>query len=116
MDTLVCNKVTKRFGGLTAVSNVDLNVKTASIHSIIGPNGAGKTTLFNCITGFYTPEEGEILFDEHNITGYTPDRVTKRRRFSNLSKYPFVQEHDFRREYHGRHAPPSEVWPVGRDF
>ncbi len=78
MDVLVCNKVTKRFGGLTAVSNVDLTVKTASIHSIIGPNGAGKTTLFNCITGFYTPEEGEILLDGQDITGYSPDRVTKK--------------------------------------
>lgn len=78
MDALICKQVTKRFGGLTAVSSVDLNVRAASIHSIIGPNGAGKTTLFNCITGFYTPEEGEILLDSHNITGYSPDRVTKR--------------------------------------
>jgi branched-chain amino acid transport system ATP-binding protein len=78
MDVLVCNKVTKKFGGLMAVSKVDLQVKEASIHSIIGPNGAGKTTLFNCITGFYTPEEGEILLDGHEITGYSPDRVTKK--------------------------------------
>jgi branched-chain amino acid transport system ATP-binding protein len=78
MDVLVCNKVTKRFGGLMAVSSVDLQVKEASIQSIIGPNGAGKTTLFNCITGFYTPEEGEILLDGHEITGYSPDRVTKK--------------------------------------
>lgn len=78
MDVLVCNKVTKKFGGLMAVSRVDLQVKEASIHSIIGPNGAGKTTLFNCVTGFYTPEEGEILLDGHEITGYSPDRVTKK--------------------------------------
>jgi branched-chain amino acid transport system ATP-binding protein len=78
MDVLVCNKVTKKFGGLMAVSRVDLQVKETSIHSIIGPNGAGKTTLFNCITGFYTPEEGEILLDGHEITGYSPDRVTKK--------------------------------------
>lgn len=78
MDVLVCKKVSKRFGGLMAVSSVDLKVKEASIQSIIGPNGAGKTTLFNCITGFYNPEEGEILLDGHNITGYSPDRVTKK--------------------------------------
>jgi branched-chain amino acid transport system ATP-binding protein len=78
MDVLVCNKLTKKFGGLMAVSNVNLQVKETSIHSIIGPNGAGKTTLFNCITGFYTPEEGEILLDGHDITGFSPDRVTKK--------------------------------------
>jgi branched-chain amino acid transport system ATP-binding protein len=78
MDVLVCNKVTKKFGGLMAVSSVNLQVKSSSIHSIIGPNGAGKTTLFNCVTGFYTPEEGEILLDGYNITGYSPDRVTKK--------------------------------------
>ena len=54
--------VTKRFGGLTAVDNVDLVVPEFSISSIIGPNGAGKTTLFNCVSGFYVPEEGEMLF------------------------------------------------------
>jgi len=78
MDVLVCNQVTKRFGGLMAVSKVDLQVREASIHSIIGPNGAGKTTLFNCVTGFYSPEEGEILFNGHEITGFSPDRVTKK--------------------------------------
>jgi len=78
MDVLVCNKVSKRFGGLLAVSSVDLQVKEASIHSIIGPNGAGKTTLFNCVTGFYNPEEGEILLDGQNIAGFSPDRVTKK--------------------------------------
>ncbi len=78
MDVLVANGVTKRFGGLQAVSRVDLKIKEHSIHSIIGPNGAGKTTLFNCVTGFYTPEEGSILLDDQEITGLTPDRVTRR--------------------------------------
>ncbi len=54
--------VTKRFGGLIAVNAVDLVVPECSISSIIGPNGAGKTTFFNCVSGFYHPEEGEILF------------------------------------------------------
>ncbi len=78
MGVLVTTKVTKRFGGLEAVSKVDIDVKENSIHSIIGPNGAGKTTFFNCITGFYTPEEGEIMLDGRNITGLSPDRVTQR--------------------------------------
>jgi len=65
----------KRFGGLTAVRWVDLDIPRKSIASLIGPNGAGKTTFFNCITGFYTPEEGKVLFDGKTITGFAPDRV-----------------------------------------
>jgi branched-chain amino acid transport system ATP-binding protein len=76
MALLVSKKVTKRFGGLEAVSKVDLEVEEHAIYSIIGPNGAGKTTFFNCVTGFYTPEEGEILLKGRNITGLSPDRVT----------------------------------------
>jgi branched-chain amino acid transport system ATP-binding protein len=75
MAVLVSDKVTKRFGGLEAVSKVDLEVKENAIYSIIGPNGAGKTTFFNCVTGFYTPEEGTILLKGRNITGMSPDRV-----------------------------------------
>ncbi len=77
MAILVSKKVTKRFGGLEAVSKVDLEIREHSIYSIIGPNGAGKTTFFNCVTGFYTPEEGEILFKGRNITGLSTDRVTR---------------------------------------
>lgn len=55
---LDAREVTKRFGGLTAVSRVDLQIYKQQIVSLIGPNGAGKTTFFNCVTGFYTPEEG----------------------------------------------------------
>jgi branched-chain amino acid transport system ATP-binding protein len=76
MAVLFSKKVTKRFGGLNALSNIDLEVKEQSIHSVIGPNGAGKTTFFNCVTGFYIPEEGEIFLDGRNITGLSPDRVT----------------------------------------
>jgi len=75
MAILVARKVTKRFGGLLAVKELDLDVEERSIHSIIGPNGAGKTTFFNCVTGFYRPEEGEILFREIPIQGMPPDRV-----------------------------------------
>lgn len=61
--------VTKIFGGLMAVSKVDLTVPEGVIASIIGPNGAGKTTLFNCISGYYNPEEGKILFYGKPIQG-----------------------------------------------
>ena len=78
MAILVAKKVTKRFGGLVAVREVDLEVKDQSIQSIIGPNGAGKTTFFNCVTGFYNPEEGEILLEGKPIQGLSTDRVAKR--------------------------------------
>ncbi len=77
MAVLTAKNVTKRFGGLDALQKVNLVVKENSIQSIIGPNGAGKTTFFNCITGFYNPEEGEIFLGDKLITGLTSDRVTR---------------------------------------
>jgi branched-chain amino acid transport system ATP-binding protein len=69
-------QVTKRFGGLTAVSTVDVSVSEHSIASIIGPNGAGKTTFFNCITGAYQPEEGTLAFDGQLLNDRRPDQIT----------------------------------------
>lgn len=77
MNTVLETKqLSKIFGGLTAVNRVDLVVSEKTIASVIGPNGAGKTTFFNCITGFYTPEEGQILFNGKSVVGYAPDRIT----------------------------------------
>jgi branched-chain amino acid transport system ATP-binding protein len=73
---LSIRKVSKAFGGLIAVHDLDLELVEHSIHSVIGPNGAGKTTLFNCITGFYRPESGEILFEVHRLQGMLPNRIT----------------------------------------
>jgi len=73
---LSARHVVKRFGGLVAVNDFNLEIEERSISSVIGPNGAGKTTFFNCITGFYTPDEGEIIFDGHYIQGLSTDRVT----------------------------------------
>ncbi len=77
MAVLRAIQVTKRFGGLEALRSIDLEVKENAIQSIIGPNGAGKTTFFNCITGFYNPEEGDILLGDRSITGLSPDRVAR---------------------------------------
>ena len=77
MAILEARKVTKRFGGLTAVSSFDIKVEERSIHSIIGPNGAGKTTFFNCVTGFYRNEEGTILFEGEPVDGMATDRITR---------------------------------------
>ncbi len=69
------SRVSKTFGGLSAVQRVDCTVETGTILSIIGPNGAGKTTLFNCISGLYVPTEGDILFQGRRINGLPPDRI-----------------------------------------
>jgi len=74
---LTAKKVTKRFGGLTAVNEVDFEIPDKAIVSIIGPNGAGKTTFFNCITGFGKCDEGEILFEGTPIQRLRPDQITK---------------------------------------
>lgn len=69
--------VTKRFGGLTAVDKVDFTIEENSIVSLIGPNGAGKTTFFNCLTGYYTPEEGQITFGNAPLVGLKMHQITK---------------------------------------
>ena len=74
---LTTSKVTKRFGGLTAVSTVDFEIPEKSIVSIIGPNGAGKTTFFNCITGFGKADEGSITFEGTEIQNLRPDQIAR---------------------------------------
>ena len=68
--------VSKTFGGLVAVSDVDFAIPRRSIVSIIGPNGAGKTTFFNMLTGLYKPTTGRIVFDGRDVTAERPDRIT----------------------------------------
>jgi branched-chain amino acid transport system ATP-binding protein len=67
----------KRFGGLYAVSDLDLHVDPGEIVSIIGPNGAGKTTMFNLITGLYPSDGGEIIFDGQDVAGLKPNQITR---------------------------------------
>jgi branched-chain amino acid transport system ATP-binding protein len=91
MTILTAQKTTKRFGGLIAVDDLDLEVEENSIHSIIGPNGAGKTTFFNCVTGFYRPEAGEILLNSHSLVGLLPDRIVRlgiSRTYQNIRLFP----------------------------
>jgi len=91
MALLISNKMTKRFGGLVAIDELDLEIKETSIHSIIGPNGAGKTTFFNCVTGFYKPESGGIRFNGHSLVGLLPDQIVRlgiARTYQNIRLFP----------------------------
>jgi branched-chain amino acid transport system ATP-binding protein len=74
---LTLDRVTKRFGGLTAVRDVSLEVQPGDLVGIIGPNGAGKTTLFNVIAGYHRPEEGRVTFDAHDVTGRPPHQICR---------------------------------------
>jgi branched-chain amino acid transport system ATP-binding protein len=76
MAILEAQAVTKSFGGLVAVHDLTVSVPERGIVSIIGPNGAGKTTFFNCISGFYDIDDGDILFLGQSLKGRSPDRIT----------------------------------------
>jgi branched-chain amino acid transport system ATP-binding protein len=75
---LELKQLSKAFGGLACVDELDLHVDEGEIVSLIGPNGAGKTTVFNLVTGVYAPDGGEIVFDGKNIGGLAPHTITKR--------------------------------------
>jgi branched-chain amino acid transport system ATP-binding protein len=87
MSVLEALSVTKAFGGLTAVDDVNFEIPEQSIVSIIGPNGAGKTTFFNMLTGLYRPTTGRIYFEGRDMTYSRPDRILARgmaRTFQNI--------------------------------
>lgn len=87
MAVLKTNNLTIKFGGLTAVADLDMEIKENEIIGLIGPNGAGKTTCFNMITGVYKPTSGTVVFEGENITGMKTHEITKRgiaRTFQNI--------------------------------
>ncbi len=77
MALLEVSNLTKRFGGLVANDTVSMEVNQGEIMGLIGPNGAGKTTLFNCISGFYRPDGGSVVFEGKDITHFSADRVCR---------------------------------------
>ena len=77
MALLEVRNLSKRFGGLWALKNVDLDVIDGEVLGIIGPNGAGKTTLFNCISGYYKPDSGKVIFQSRDITGLPPFKIAQ---------------------------------------
>jgi len=75
---LALEQVTKRFGGLTAVREVSLEVRAGDLLGVIGPNGAGKTTLFHVISGYYAPDEGRVRLDGADVTGLPAHAICQR--------------------------------------
>jgi branched-chain amino acid transport system ATP-binding protein len=87
MSLIAGRNVSKRFGGVAALSDVSFSISRGEIYGLIGPNGAGKTTLFNVLTGIYAPDAGDFAFDEQSLVGLKPHEVTARgiaRTFQNI--------------------------------
>jgi branched-chain amino acid transport system ATP-binding protein len=90
---LEVKKVFLNFGGVMALHDVNLIVHTGELVSVIGPNGAGKTSLMNCITGYYHPQKGQILFNGEEIAGHHPHEITKKgigRTYQNIELFPGI--------------------------
>jgi branched-chain amino acid transport system ATP-binding protein len=87
---LQCTAIERRFGGLVALSGVDLSIARGEIFGLVGPNGSGKTTLVNAVTGFFPPQRGRILLNGEDITGLAPHKVARKgvaRTFQNLALF-----------------------------
>ena len=90
---LEVKRIFLNFGGVMALHDVDLTVHTGELVSVIGPNGAGKTSLMNCITGYYHPQKGEILFNGEDVAGHHPHEITKKgigRTYQNIELFPGI--------------------------
>jgi len=118
---LQLDKVTIRFGGLTAVSEVDLQIGDRELVGLIGPNGAGKTTLFNLVTGVYQPTAGQIRFGGQSTAGLKPHQLAKlgiARTFQNIRLFASMSVFDNVRTAAGLHHPHgiSEALWRGKKF
>lgn len=111
---LEIKNVSKFFHGLVAIDDLSMKVKKGQIYGIIGPNGAGKTTLFNCITGLYTPEKGDIIWEGKKINGIAPYKIAELgilrtfqtiRLFSEMSVAENIMS--------GRHIKSNQKWYNG---
>ena len=88
---LEVKRLTLKFGGITALNEIDLSVSTGELVAIIGPNGAGKTSLLNCITGYYNAQEGQIFFNGDEVTNLSTHHLTKigiGRTYQNIELFP----------------------------
>ena len=89
-NILEVSGLTMRFGGLLAVNGVGLTVRKGQIVSMIGPNGAGKTTVFNCLTGFYKPTAGKVIFAGEEVQGLTGYKIARKGMIRTLDRKSVV--------------------------
>lgn len=109
---LEAKDLTLRFGGATTLNAVSFDVQEGELFAIIGPNGAGKTSTFNCISGVYRPQEGEITMSGENLLGLAPDEVARRgvaRTFQNVELFDNLSVLD--NLLLGRHQLTDYSWP-----
>ncbi len=92
MNFFAVKSLTKYFGGLAAIKDLDLEIDEGEIRGIIGPNGSGKTTLFNLISGFYAPTSGEIRFQDELISGLSTSKIAKKRVIRTFQRNALFQE------------------------
>jgi ABC-type branched-subunit amino acid transport system ATPase component len=114
---LQLEKVTIRFGGLTAVNAVDFVVNEGELCGLIGPNGAGKTTVFNLITGVYQPTDGKVLFAARDVAGLRVDEIVARgiaRTFQNIRLFGSMSVFDNVRVACNLHRETSALHPLLR--
>ncbi len=112
MPLLDVTGLRRSFYGVRALDGVDLAIEAGTITGLIGPNGAGKTTLFNCVSGLIPPEAGRVVFDGQEITGWSPDRVTRRglvRTFQIARGFPRLSVLENLLLY-GAHQPGETLW------
>lgn len=111
---LITTQLGKTFGGLKAVQSIDLAIAPNQVLSIIGPNGAGKTTLFNCLSGLYVPDHGQVHFEGVDITGLKPHEICRlgiARTFQNIRLFPGLSaiENVMIGQFHNRSLSPFHL-------
>jgi branched-chain amino acid transport system ATP-binding protein len=115
------SRLGKTFGGLKAVQSIDLTVESNQVFSIIGPNGAGKTTLFNCLSGIYTADQGDVYFEGIQITHLRPHQICHlglARTFQNIRLFPGLTalENVMVGQFHRRSLQPMGILFKSRNY
>jgi branched-chain amino acid transport system ATP-binding protein len=112
--------ISKSFGALKAVQDVEIRVRDRTLHALIGPNGAGKTTAFNLISGLYRPDKGDVLLRGRSIAGLSPERITEAglgRSFQITNLFPTLSvQENLRLAVQARHPRRFDPWTYARSL